>query len=101
MVKPSKVLIFALINALGFFSVAVCYTLGVTGNFIDVQAADFDIEYFKQWFLAGTMLTWLICAAFSTAYFFVRGPLRLVFLWIPVVVPMGYGLSIIFLYGAA
>ena len=97
MVDIPKILIFIAINAFGFFSVGICYTLGALTGVIDPGTPDFDHHAFQNWFFTGTIMTWLVCAVFSTAYFFVKGPAKYIFLWAPVCIPFAYGFSIIFL----
>ncbi|GJL85475.1 MAG: hypothetical protein DHS20C02_12500 [Micavibrio sp.] len=101
MINPSKLIPFLLINLLGFFSVGICYVLGIVTGAISTESPDFDFEAFQQFFFAGTIITWVVCAIFSTAYFFIRGKMKLVFLWAPVYVPLAYGLSVLFLPGAS
>ena len=95
MTDISKILVFLLVNTLGFCSVALCYYLGQMSGAFSVNDPGFDAASFKHDFLVGTLLTWLACAAFSFSYFFIKSKARLLFLWAPVVVPVAYGLSVL------
>lgn len=90
----TQIVIFLLANALGFLSVFFCYFIGAKSGVLAPSDSNFDHAAFKT-FLTGTMLTWLACAVFSLAYFFLKGKERLFFLWAPVVIPMGYGLYVL------
>lgn len=92
----AKIVTFLLVNALGFFSVGILYVLGKLTGAISPNDPAFDAAAFQHLFLTGTMMTWLVCAFFSLAYFFLKGKSRLVFLWTPVIVPLAYGLSVLF-----
>lgn len=92
-----KILIFIAINAFGFFSVGICFALGTLTGLINGSELTLNTIEFQKWFFTGTILTWLVCAVFSLSYFFIRSKLRFLFLWAPVFIPFGYGLSILVL----
>jgi hypothetical protein len=92
----TKIVVFFLVNALGFFSPGVLYVLGKLTGAISPDDPAFDAVAFQQWFLTGTMMTWIVCALFSLSYFFLKGKAKLFFLWAPAVVPYVYGLSVLF-----
>jgi len=93
----SKIVIFVLVNAIGFSSIFILYPLGLVTGIISPDDPAFDALAFQRWFLTGTMMTWVVCALFSFSYFFLKGIAKRIFLWAPVVVPMTYGLSVLFL----
>lgn len=53
---------------------------------------------FQEW-SAGILLVWLACMLFSIAGLFVKKNDRYILFIAPAVVPMIYGLSVIFLFG--
>ncbi|MGB4056480.1 MAG: hypothetical protein WBK77_00135 [Alphaproteobacteria bacterium] len=96
MSKMSRIIPFLIVNTLGFLSVPITYHMTFATGIIAADNPGFDPEAFKTYFLQGTFLTWIVCALFSIAYFFVKGKERLIFLWAPVVIPMAYGLKSLF-----
>ena len=92
----SKIIAFLLVNTLGFFSPLVCSWIGFRTGLLSGESPGFDAQHFQNWFLTGVMVTWLVCAIFSLASFFLHGKARLFFLWAPVIVPMIYGLSVLY-----
>ena len=98
MITPQKIIYFILANAVGFFSVPLCYFLARSHGAIIPTDPELNIDAFKNWFLAGTMMTWVVCAIFSIAYFFISGKMGKLFLLAPAIAPIAYGLSV--LYGS-
>jgi hypothetical protein len=98
MITTQKLIYFILANAIGFFSVPLCYYIGLSTGALSPSDPNLDINAFRTWFLGGTMLTWMVCCLFSFAYFFFAGKMRLVFLLAPAIAPVAYGLSV--LYGS-
>ena len=52
----TKFIPFLLINLLGFFSVGICYVLGVITGVVSTSAPGFDAEHFQTWFFTGTII---------------------------------------------
>ncbi|HQX27303.1 MAG TPA: hypothetical protein PKX38_05125 [Alphaproteobacteria bacterium] len=92
----SKILAFLVVNAAGFMSVPLCFILVTKLGLLTMPREDLELEAFKTQFMHGTYMTWLACAVFSVAYFFIKGKERLFFLWAPLVVPVSYGLYVLF-----
>jgi hypothetical protein len=91
-----KIAIFLIVNTIGFSAVPFCYILGVRSGALDISDPNFDVAVFQTRFLHSTYLTWTVCAVFSLAFFFLKGKEKYLFLALPVIVPMAYGLSVIF-----
>jgi hypothetical protein len=91
-----KIGAFLLANAVGFFSVGICYFIGMHTEQIQSGAADFNPAHFEQRFLVGTILLWIVCALLSCLYFLIESDKRLVFLWAPAILPLAYGLAVVF-----
>lgn len=91
-----KILAFLAVNAAGFFTPFFCYFIGLKTGAINFDDPAFDGHAFKMWFFSGTMMTWSACALFSLAYFLIDGKMRFLFLWSPLVVPLFYGLSVLY-----
>jgi hypothetical protein len=75
----SKILAFLLVNAAGFMSVPLCFILVTKLGLLTMPREDLELEAFKTQFMHGTYMTWLTCAIFSIAYFFIKGKERLFF----------------------
>lgn len=92
----TKILAFLTINIAGFMSVPLCFIVVTKLGLLAVPREDVELDAFKTQFMHGTYMTWLVCAVFSVAYFFLKGKERLFFLWAPLVVPVAYGLYVLF-----
>ncbi|MBP7722649.1 MAG: hypothetical protein KA155_08950 [Alphaproteobacteria bacterium] len=92
----SKILAFLVVNAAGFMSVPLCFITVTKLGLLTMPREDVELDAFKTQFMHGTYMTWLVCAVFSVAYFFIKGKERLLFLWAPLVVPVSYGLYVLF-----
>lgn len=92
----SKIAAFISANLIGFFSAALCYAVGLQTGAINPADPAFDAQAFQTVFMGGTMMTWAACAVLSTAYLFMDGKMRFVFLLAPAIVPLTYGLSVVF-----
>jgi hypothetical protein len=82
-------------NVLGFFSIGLClfiaYGLGlVAENSFQNHAGDI-----QKWFIIGTQLVWLACAAFSLSGLFVKNNSRYVLILSPAYMPLLYGLCVL------
>ena len=89
-----KALLFLTVNFLGFSVPAVYFYIGIYTGILptDDQAA---MTLVQQRLFFGSTVTWLICAVFSVAYFFLKGKAGLMFLWAAFIIPMLYGLSVL------
>jgi fluoride ion exporter CrcB/FEX len=96
MVNVKKIFAFLLANVVGFFSVGICYMIGLYAEEIEANSPNFNAEHFEEKFLTGTILVWAVCAALSLAYFFLEGKKGWVFLALPAILPLCYGLFVIF-----
>lgn len=90
-----KILILLAVNALGFWSISLCYLMGVALGLIDLTNSEFDAKAFQAYFVHGSYMTWFTCAVFSPAYLFLKGKEKYIFLLAPLLIPFGYGLSTI------
>ncbi|MCB1562183.1 MAG: hypothetical protein R3D66_01435 [Alphaproteobacteria bacterium] len=89
-----RVLILLLANLIGFVSAGVCYTIGQLNGTISIDT----IEAFNpHTYITTIMIIWASCALCSLAYFFFEEKIRYLFLLAPVLIPYGYGLSVLFL----
>lgn len=91
-----KIAAFLASNLIGFFSVVICYVVGLRTGLLDLSAPSFDPEYFRIYFFTGIPAVWLICALLSIAFFFVKNQARFIFLLAPLVTPMAYGFSVLY-----
>ncbi|MGB4107884.1 MAG: hypothetical protein WBK55_08830 [Alphaproteobacteria bacterium] len=91
-----KIAALLIVIAAGFMTVPLCFILGTKLGLLQLADSDLDLYALKTHFMQGTYMTWLACAVFSPAYLFLKGNERFLFLWAPLVVPMGYGLYVLF-----
>ncbi|MCC6598726.1 MAG: DUF4179 domain-containing protein [Alphaproteobacteria bacterium] len=86
--------LFLLANAIGFSSPTLAYyTASLTGFFVPGDTGGHQILLHE--FYQGTLMTWMVCALFSLGFFFVRGPLRYIFLLVSAFIPFAYGFSVL------
>jgi hypothetical protein len=90
--RISDILAFVFANLLGFFAAPACYHIGVFAGVITAANPAFNV----QTFFSAIIITWLICAVFSLGFFFFEGKTRLPFLLAPALIPMAYGLKLLF-----
>ena len=93
---PVKFFVFVICNVIGFFSASVTYTLAAYTGALPVADPAFDPAIVRH-ALAQIMLTWAICGAFSLAGFFLKDRAALLFLVVPAIIPLAYGLSVLVL----
>ncbi len=91
-----RIFLFSGANLIGFFSVMICYMIGLKSGKIDIESESFDVDMFERWFLGGTIMVWAACAVFSLSYFLLDKKTRRYFLALPAAVPLLYGLSVLF-----
>jgi hypothetical protein len=89
-----RVLLFFLCNGIGYFTVLVFYVLSLK-HLVDLDAPDYNAAQFDFDLLTKQSLTWLICALFSFAIFFVSKKWRLFFYLAPIVIPILSGLFLL------
>lgn len=88
------VFLFVLANGIGFSGSALAYHAAVlSGIYVPDETGVHQV--LLHGFYQGTMMTWMICALFSLGFFFVRSPVRYVFLMASALLPFAYGLSIL------
>lgn len=91
-----KLILFFVFNLIGFITPALIYGASLKFNLIDIDAEDFDVQGFFSAVVEETpvpviisqpLITWLICALFSFAIFFVARKWRRIFLLAPIILP--------------
>lgn len=94
-----KVASFVAASLIGFFAVSVVlYGAHFTGSLpesIPEEAKD----SFRTSYFGGTMWAWIAGVVLALGYFFVRGKLRLVLLWLPVVLPVLFAIGSLWFFG--
>lgn len=93
---PFKFFLFVLCNVIGFFSASMIYTLAAYTGTLPVADPAFDPGIVRQ-ALSQIMLTWAACGVFSLAGLILKDWTASLFLMLPALVPMGYGLSLLVL----
>lgn len=84
-----KVLIFFLINAIGYYVGPTLYALLVLKmGVIDYSNPTIDLAQFEQTYFIRTLLSWGVCAVFSFVSFFLKSSLRFAFLLAPIFIPV-------------
>lgn len=87
-----KILLFLLVNIIGFFSAGICVNLAQMSGALSVESLE---TFNPESYMRNILMLWIVCALPSFAYFFVEGRSRYLFLWAPLVIPFSYGFSII------
>lgn len=98
MSRFSEIALFLISNIVGFFAAPFCYYIGYFTGVISADNSALSGDMIKVHLINGTMITWVVCALFSTAFFLLSGKLRYFFLAAPAIIPLGYGLTV--LYGS-
>lgn len=84
-----KILLFLIFNLAGFFATSLLFVISLK---LGVITAD-NIDQFSPSIFLGASLTWLTCALYSVAYFFIKGKMKFFFLSAPLVFPLSYGIT--------
>jgi hypothetical protein len=95
MKKIYDILLFILANAIGFMSTSITYHASVLSGRFPTEIIETDPAAFNSAFFTGTMLTWICCAVVSFGFFTIRSKWRFLFLLIPALLPIAYGLSVL------
>lgn len=102
-----KLILFFGSNIIGFFLPTLLYYLTLKLRLVDFEAEGFDITGF-YYDLSGDVplptmifipiITWVICAIFSFAYFFVSKKWQRLFLIAPAILPLLHSIIILVQY---
>tara|TARA_R110001592_G_scaffold144484_2_gene367614 strand:- start:1436 stop:1735 length:300 start_codon:yes stop_codon:yes gene_type:complete len=87
-----KLFLFFVCNALGFNIGPVIYVLSLKFDWVNSQAIAEAGGNLESALIFGPSVTWLVCALFSFAIFFVRKSWRTIFLLAPIFVPLIHAL---------
>lgn len=92
-----KVLVFFLVNAIGYYVAPSLFALLVLKfDMLDYSNTAINKVNFEQTYFLRTLMTWGICAVFSFAGFFFKSSIRFLFLLAPIFVPLLVGAYYIF-----
>jgi energy-coupling factor transporter transmembrane protein EcfT len=100
-----KLLTFFLCNAIGFAAPPFVYWLILRFEILDIHAEGFDVLGFYSVaqedvlvpiVISQPLLTWMACALFSLAVFFVKKKSRIVFYLAPIILPTLHALILTF-----
>ncbi len=100
-----KLFLFFFCNAAGFAAPPFIYWLILKFEILDVQAEGFDVLGFYSVaeedvlvpiIISQPLLTWIACALFSLAVFFVKRKTRVIFYLAPIVLPTLHALMLTF-----
>ena len=90
-------IIFLIVNILGFLSVAAIASLSIYNNWIPELPPEL-FDQFRLYFLGGTLVVWIVSGCISVGYLLLKTKIRLLFLLLPIIVPIGYAFFILNLY---
>lgn len=85
-----KVLLFIIVNIIGFSTIPVITVFLLSSQIIDVTASGFNQAVFEYDVFFTHSVTWMICAIFSITHFFLKGMWRQILLFSPIVIPFVY-----------
>lgn len=88
---------FLVINLLGFFTFSVIFFYADGAGLIPEMPEEM-IGSFQMIFMGGTMIAWLAGALLSVPYLIIKSGWRLVFYFMPVVLPFLYGMGVLMFY---
>ncbi len=89
-----KLLIFFLCNVAGFYVGPLLFAIVLNKRLIDIQNSQLTMNTLES-SMGIILIAWLACALFSFASFFLKGPWRIVFLTMPIIVPTIFTIMII------
>lgn len=88
-------------NLIGFLSVPICFfSLMMIGVVNEDFFASVSQITFEDWSI-GILLVWLACLVFSLIALFMKQKERIILMIAPAIIPIIYGLSVLFLFGGA
>lgn len=90
-----KLLIFLTVNAIGAFIIPILLNLALLTGW---SAADMDEEMTGKlidFFLVGGTWSWIVGSLISPGFLIFEGRKRFIFLSLPIVVPLLYGVSVL------
>lgn len=99
MVTVVKLLLFSIVNAVGFYVSAVMANVALMLDSFPHFGSEMARDQFKTVFFGGSMWVWIVAAILSVGYFFVRSAeLRVLLILAPVFAPIIYCVSVIAYY---
>jgi hypothetical protein len=96
-----KIILFLLVNAAGYFSVALVPNLAILLHLFPKFDPGQDVTTFQLWMGGGGMWVWIAMALVSLGYFFVRGSARTLLLLAPLFIPALYVAAVILYFSHA
>lgn len=94
-VRIPDLLSFAIANALGFTGSSIAYHLAIALDLFKPTEEMIASGALKELFFRDTAIVWIGCALLSTAYFFEKRKIRMLFLGMPALLPFFYGFSVL------
>ena len=88
-------LLFLLANLAGFMGPPLAYNAAIFSGWFSPAAIETDPATFQASFFSGTTITWALCAIFSLGFFMMHSKMRMLFLLVPALAPLAYGLSVL------
>lgn len=93
--RLKQIFLFIAVNALGFSSSTLTFLIGLQLGRFDASSEE-SMTLVQDKLFMGTTITWIVCALFSVLYFVFDGRWGKIFLASAFIIPMLYGLSVIF-----
>lgn len=88
-------ILFIIANSAGFFSISLIYHLSIALGIFKLDNALLDNGALQEHYFTGTTLAWMVCTALSLGFFIIRDNSRWLFLLLPLLLPIAYGLSVL------
>mgnify|MGYP001026888215 CR=1 FL=1 len=92
-----RIFIFLIVNAIGFLSAGAMIVYALHNTNITRLPPELRTEVWP-YLESGTMLVWILGGVLSIAYLFIKNNARLLFLFLPIVLPLIYTLYILNLF---
>lgn len=88
-------ILFLIANAFGFSAASIAYHIAVATDRFTPMMVEGNEAGFNTAFFSGTMTAWLVCAVISIGFFIAKGKPRVLFLLVPVIIPLLYGFKVL------
>ncbi|MCB1556880.1 MAG: hypothetical protein KDJ15_06155 [Alphaproteobacteria bacterium] len=98
MASALKILAFLLVAAIGAFVTPFLAQIGLASGFIPTDAGNPLTRQLIFWLGGGGWWVWIVCALAALLFFFIESRLRLLFLSLPFIGPLLYGLGVLFFF---
>lgn len=92
-----KILIFLVVNTMGSFVISLLFNGAIMIGWPFSQDINevLQSDDFVNWMLRGGSTVWIVCALLSLFYLALDGRKRFIFLSLPIIAPLLYGIAVL------